>query len=133
MYDTVYKQKPARESVEYISNEYYSGQVWNVSGENEELNVRLVCGCLENESNKEVVTYTVQSGDTMLAISKLLSAKEVEVENMNRVLTKDPNSIDIGWVLFVPQEKNKIRDSKPREYIYIYTIYIQLISAISVY
>ncbi|CAH1428480.1 unnamed protein product [Lactuca virosa] len=97
LYDTVYKQKPARESVEYISNEYYSGQVWNVSGENEELNVRLVCGCLENESNKEVVTYTVQSGDTMLAISKLLSAKEVEVEDMNRVLTKDPNSIDIGW------------------------------------
>ncbi|CAI9283839.1 unnamed protein product [Lactuca saligna] len=115
LYDTVYKQKPARESVEYISNEYYSGQVWNVSGENEELNVRLVCGCLENESNKEVVTYTVQSGDTMLAISKLLSAKEVEVEDMNRVLTKDPNSIDIGWVLFVPQEKNKIRDSKSRK------------------
>ncbi|KAI3688699.1 hypothetical protein L2E82_46475 [Cichorium intybus] len=114
LYDTVYTQKPG-ESVAFISNEYYSGQVWNVSGENEELNVRLVCGCLENESNQEIVTYTVQSGDTLIAISELLSAKEVDVENMNKVLTKDPNSIDVGWVLFVPQEKNKIRDSKPRK------------------
>ncbi|KAI3820745.1 hypothetical protein L1987_08293 [Smallanthus sonchifolius] len=111
LYDSVYKRKPG-ESVGYISDEYYSGQVWYVSGEDEEqLTVHLVCGCLENEA-QEVVTYTIQSQDTLIGISGLLSAKESEVENLNKVLTKDPNYIDIGWVLFVPQEKNKIRASK---------------------
>ncbi|KAI3686433.1 hypothetical protein L1987_80109 [Smallanthus sonchifolius] len=111
LYDSVYKRKPG-ESVGYISEEYYSGQVWYVSGEDEEqLTVHLVCGCLENET-REVVTYTIQAQDTLIGISGLLSAKENEVENLNKVLTKDPNYVDIGWVLFVPQEKNKIRASK---------------------
>ncbi|KAK9080514.1 hypothetical protein SSX86_000272 [Deinandra increscens subsp. villosa] len=111
LYDSVYKRKPG-ESVAYISDEYYSGQVWYVNGEDEDqLTVHLVCGCLENESRK-VVTYTVQDADTLIGISKLLSAKEKEVENLNKVLTKDPDILDIGWVLFVPQEKNTIRASK---------------------
>ncbi|KAK1407224.1 hypothetical protein QVD17_38838 [Tagetes erecta] len=111
LYDSVYKRKP-EESVGYISNEYYSGQVWYVSGEDEEqLIMHLVCGCLENESRK-VVTYTIQAQDTLVGISGLLSAKENEVEKLNTVLTKDPNYMDVGWVLFVPQETNKIRASK---------------------
>lgn len=115
MYNSVYKRKKG-ESVEYILNEYYSGQVWSVSGENdEELTVHIVCGCRENEF-QEIVTYTIQGEDTLIGISELLNAKEVEVENMNKVLTKNPNYMDIGWVLFVPQEKNIIRASKKCEY-----------------
>ncbi|GKB73264.1 LysM domain receptor-like kinase 3 [Tanacetum coccineum] len=110
-YDSVYKRKPG-ESVEFIKDEYYSGQVWNVSEKNDEqVNVRIVCGCVENEF-QEVVTYTIQAEDTLIGISRLLNAKEVEVENMNKALTKDPNYMDIGWVLFVPKEKNMIRASK---------------------
>lgn len=114
MYDTVYKRKPG-ESVKYISDEYYSGQVWNASGESEELKVKIVCGCLENEYQK-VVTYTIQPADTLIGVSELLNAKEGEVENLNKVLTKDPNYIDIGWILFVPMENNKILASKKCEY-----------------
>ncbi|KAL8215916.1 hypothetical protein R6Q57_022753 [Mikania cordata] len=118
LYDTVYKRKPG-ESVEYISDEYYSGQVWYVSGEEEQqqqqLTLHLVCGCLEDESQK-VVTYTIQPADTLIGISKLLSANKNEVENLNKVLTKDPNYMDIRWVIYVPQEKNMIRRSKKCEY-----------------
>ncbi|KAF5807092.1 putative protein kinase RLK-Pelle-LysM family [Helianthus annuus] len=111
LYDSVYKRKPG-EGVRYISDEYYSGQVWYVSGEDEEqLTLHLVCGCLDDESRK-VVTYTIQAQDTLLGISQLLSAKENEVENLNKALTQDPNYMDIGWVLFVPQENNRIRTSK---------------------
>ncbi|KAJ0790130.1 putative protein kinase RLK-Pelle-LysM family [Helianthus annuus] len=111
LYDSVYKRKPG-EGVRYISDEYYSGQVWYVSGEDEEqLTLHLVCGCLDDESRK-IVTYTIQAQDTLLGISQLLSAKENEVENLNKALTQDPNYMDIGWVLFVPQENNKIRTSK---------------------
>ena len=109
LYDSVYVRKSG-ETVEYISDEYYSGQVWKVSGEDEELTVHLVCGCQENEA-QEVVTYTIQSKDTLIGISDLLSAKEIEVENLNKILTKDPNYMDVGWVLFVPREKNQIRAS----------------------
>nr|GEW04778.1 LysM domain receptor-like kinase 3 [Tanacetum cinerariifolium] len=110
-YDSVYKRKPG-ESVEFIKDEYYSGQVWNVSEKNDDqVNVRIVCGCVENEF-QEVVTYTIQAEDTLIGISRLLNAKEVEVENMNKALTKDPNYMDIGWVLFVPKEKNMIQASK---------------------
>ncbi|MFS7940015.1 putative LysM domain superfamily protein [Helianthus anomalus] len=115
LYDSVYKRKPG-EGVRYISDEYYSGQVWYVSGEDEEqLTLHLVCGCLDDESRK-VVTYTIQAQDTLLGISQLLSAKENEVENLNKALTQDPNYMDIGWVLFVPQENHKIRTSKKCEY-----------------
>lgn len=115
LFDSVYKRKPG-ESVGYISNEYYSGQVWYASEQDDEqLNVHIACGCLDDES-KKVVTYTIQAGDTLIGISELLSAKESEVENMNKALTKDPNYMDIGWVLFVPQEDNKIRASKKCEY-----------------
>ncbi|XP_076916474.1 lysM domain receptor-like kinase 3 [Bidens hawaiensis] len=111
MYDSVYKRKPG-ESVGYILNEYYSGQVWYASEQDDEqVNVHIVCGCLDDES-KKVVTYTIQAEDTLIGISKLLSAKENEVENMNKALTKDPNYMDVGWVLFVPQADNKIRASK---------------------
>ncbi|KAI7727613.1 hypothetical protein M8C21_021184, partial [Ambrosia artemisiifolia] len=106
-----YKRKTG-ESVGYISDEYYSGQVWYVSGENDEqLIVHLVCGCLDDASQK-VVTYTIQAQDTLIGISQLLSANENEVENLNKALTKDPNYMDIGWVLFVPQANNKIRATK---------------------
>ncbi|KAJ0571267.1 putative protein kinase RLK-Pelle-RLCK-IXb family [Helianthus annuus] len=78
LYDSVYKRKPG-ESVRYVSDEYYSGQVWYVSGEDEEqLTLHLVCGCLDDESRK-VVTYTIQAQDTLLGVSQLLSAKENEL------------------------------------------------------
>ncbi|KAI3673531.1 hypothetical protein L6452_39654 [Arctium lappa] len=129
LYDSVYERKSG-ESVQYISNEYYNGQVWKVSGEDEELTVHLVCGCRENEA-QEVVTYTIQSKDTLIGISDLLSAKEVEVENLNKILTKDPNYMDVGWVLFVPQEKNQIRAStSKRRRMKTWTLILSVVSAL---
>ncbi|XP_071694402.1 lysM domain receptor-like kinase 3 [Rutidosis leptorrhynchoides] len=122
MFDSFYKRKPG-ESDKYISDEYYSGQIWNISGESEQVKVQIACGCLENEHQK-VVTYTIQPADTLIGVSELLNARENEVENSNKVLTKDPNYIDIGWVLFVPMEKNKIVTSKKCEYISISSSYL---------
>ncbi|XP_024976041.1 lysM domain receptor-like kinase 3 [Cynara cardunculus var. scolymus] len=132
LYNSVYERKPG-ESVEYISDEYYSGQVWKFGGEDEEeLTVRLVCGCIENEA-QEVVTYTIQSKDTLIGISDLLSAKEAEVENLNKILTKDPNYMDVGWVLFVPREKNQIeasRSKSKRRRMKTWTLILSVVSAL---
>lgn len=75
------------------------------------ISVHLVCGCLEVEA-KEIVTYTVQENDTLTGIAELLSAELTGIENLNERFTRNPNLIDVGWVLFVPREKNGIQAPK---------------------
>ncbi|KAK3223441.1 hypothetical protein Dsin_010466 [Dipteronia sinensis] len=108
-YNTSYLVQP-NDSFYDVSTRFYSGQVWPV-GEENNLNVsvlhpmNLLCGCVENEA-QVVVTYTVQNHDTLSSIANLLSAEISGVQRMNTMLTQNPGYIDIGWVLYVPMEKN---------------------------
>jgi LysM repeat protein len=54
-----------------------------------------------------VVTYTVQQHDTLSDISTRLSSTVGGIQSMNINLIKNPSSINVDWVLFVPM------DSKP--------------------
>lgn len=58
------------------------------------------------------MTYTVQENDTLTGIAELLSAELTGIENLNERFTRNPNLIDVGWVLFVPREKNGIQAPK---------------------
>ncbi|KAI9169682.1 hypothetical protein LWI28_016036 [Acer negundo] len=110
-YDTSYLVQP-NDSFYDVSNRFYSGQVWPV-GEENDLNasvshpMNLLCGCVENEA-QVVVTYTVQNHDTLSGIANLLSAEISGVQGMNTMLTQNPGYIDVGWVLYVPMEKNEL-------------------------
>ncbi|KAG6746055.1 hypothetical protein POTOM_050567 [Populus tomentosa] len=95
----------------------YSGQAWEVPGverlfiAGDEISVHLVCGCVEVET-KEIVTYTVQENDTLTGIAELLSAELTGIKNLNERFIRNPSLIDVGWVLFVPREKNGIQAPK---------------------
>lgn len=92
-----------------VSDRIYSGQTWtNESFEvGNTVSMHLMCGCVERDS-QIMVTYTVQRGDTLSDIATLLSAEVSAIESMNRNLSTNPGFIDVGWVLFVPKEKNGI-------------------------
>ena len=98
-----------------VSNRNYSGQVW-IFGDpllvaGEEFGVKLLCGCVEDES-KIVVSYTVQSRDTLSQIASLLRADATEIHNLNAKLIEDPALIVPNWVLFVPMFKNAYQNTK---------------------
>ncbi|KAF3431215.1 hypothetical protein FNV43_RR25945 [Rhamnella rubrinervis] len=86
-YDTSYRVKPG-DSFEDVSTQIYSGQALKVGAEtfvpDTDFTMHLLCGCVESDS-QVVGTYTVQN----------------------------PAFIDIGWVLFVPMEKNEIETPTP--------------------
>ncbi|KAI9174640.1 hypothetical protein LWI28_020510 [Acer negundo] len=115
-YDTFYKVQSG-DTFANISGEFYSGQAWRVAGEKklfvagDTISIHLICGCLEVES-QEVVTYTVQEHDTLSGIAALLSATVDDIENLNERSTQNPNFIDVGWVLFVPREREGIKASR---------------------
>nr|AZL93826.1 LysM receptor kinase [Ceanothus thyrsiflorus] len=114
-YDTVYKVEPG-DTFEDVSAQVYSGQAFNVGTQKlmpeTDLTMHLLCGCVESYS-QTVATYTVQLHDTISSIATLLSAKVENVVSMNRNMTENPAFIDIGWVLFVPMEKNGIENPQP--------------------
>ncbi|OMO77485.1 hypothetical protein CCACVL1_14992, partial [Corchorus capsularis] len=118
-YDTVYKVKPG-DTFLGVSREFYSGQAWQIATEEQlfvagdTITISLVCGCLEG-AGREVVTYTVQDDDTLTKIGELLSANVREIEDLNEKMTKNPNYIDIGWVLFVPMGKRPVASEAPKE------------------
>ncbi|KAF6157455.1 hypothetical protein GIB67_004393 [Kingdonia uniflora] len=114
-YDTSY-QVQSGDILVNVTNDIYSGQAWEVEGEEdyfvpgELFPVHLLCGCPDVNS-QVVVTYTVQDHDTLSGIASLLSARLKGFENMNARLIENPTYIDIGWVLFVPMEKSGITSS----------------------
>lgn len=116
-YDTSYRVKPG-DSFADVCAQIYSGQALNVSAEvfipNTDFTMHLLCGCVETDS-QVVVTYTVQMRDTISSIAALLSAKVENVVSMNKNLIQNPAFIDLGWVLFVPMEKNGLETPKPGE------------------
>ncbi|KAK1577891.1 hypothetical protein Q3G72_025758 [Acer saccharum] len=108
-YNTSYLVQP-NDSFDVVSDRFYSGQAWPVGEENDlhinaSIPMNLLCGCVENEA-QVVVTYTVQYQDTLSGIANLLSAEISGVQRMNTMLTQNPSYIDVGWVLYVPMEKN---------------------------
>ncbi|XP_034686611.1 lysM domain receptor-like kinase 3 [Vitis riparia] len=100
-----------------VSGQIYSGQAWSFGGEESkfieghEVDIYLPCGCVERKS-QIVVTYTVQLDDTLSDIATLLSAKISGIESMNRILIQNSEYIDVGWVLFIPREKNGLSKDK---------------------
>ncbi|KAL2547136.1 lysM domain receptor-like kinase 3 [Forsythia ovata] len=115
-YDTVYRLKP-NDTFYNVSNQLFSGQVWQVAAEDTnltaglDLKIHLLCGCVEKDS-QVMVTYTVQAHDTVSSIANLLSAQVDEIENLNPYLAQNPSYIDIGWLLYVPMEKDGIPPPK---------------------
>ncbi|KAJ8753556.1 hypothetical protein K2173_022797 [Erythroxylum novogranatense] len=115
-YYTFYKVKES-EMYNNVIDVVYNGQAWKDRGENELLpsgelvQIHLLCGCSEVES-QQIVTYTVQTKDTLSSIAELFSAKQSEILKLNKRLITDPDYIETGWVLYVPQEKIGIPDPK---------------------
>ena len=88
-----------------VTDNVFSGLAWNMSNEfqiNQEITIHLICGCYEGNDRVQVVSYTVQQGDTLFTISSLLSADWGEIVRMNKRLLKNPDFVIPGWVLFVP-------------------------------
>lgn len=122
-YDTSYKVQPD-DSFARVNNEWYSGQAYNVTGEEvfnagNTVTMHLLCGCME-EGYQEIVTYTVQEHDTLSQIAHLLSSNLSEVEKLNPKLTQDPSYIDVGWVLYIPMENRATRGHKQRKLIFLF-------------
>lgn len=89
-----------------VTIEVFSGLAWNAGGvlqPNQSINIYLLCGCYEGNDQAEVVSYTVQQGDTLSMIASLLSADRGETLRMNKQLLKNPDFMIPGWVLFVPK------------------------------
>ncbi|XP_061372766.1 lysM domain receptor-like kinase 3 [Gastrolobium bilobum] len=115
-YDTTYKVKP-NDTFDDINTMIYSGQAWPIDRvliPNEKLTIHIPCGCSESDS-QIVVTYTVQPNDTTAAIANELNATVVGMVSLNDVLVQNPTFIDIGWVLYVPEELNGLPLSNTKE------------------
>ncbi|KAJ7953571.1 LysM receptor kinase [Quillaja saponaria] len=131
-YDTSYKLK-LDETFAGVSNRIYSGQAWQVEEKGlipEDLPIHLLCGCVESNS-QIMVTYTVQLHDTVAGIATQLSAQLSGLVSMNKILlAQNPSFIDVGWVLFVPMEKNGIPsiDAERRQK---WTIIIGILSTVT--
>ncbi|XP_062112500.1 lysM domain receptor-like kinase 3 [Humulus lupulus] len=114
-YNTTYKVKFG-DTFQNVSTKYYSGQAWYFEDEdpifkpNKDFPIHLLCGCSESDS-QIVVTYTVQAHDTVSSIATLLSAKFDNLVGLNGNLALNPEYIEVGWVLFVPMEKNGINNN----------------------
>lgn len=51
----------------------------------------------------EAVTYTVKKGDTLYAIAKKYNSTVAKILTANKTRIKNPNFIQIGWKLTIPQ------------------------------
>ncbi|XVF02519.1 hypothetical protein REPUB_Repub04eG0182400 [Reevesia pubescens] len=118
-----------------VSARIYDGQALEVGGEErnfitgKKVSMHLVCGCLQSET---IVTYTVQPGDVLSNISTLLSANINDIESLNRNLTRNPDVIFPGWVLYVPVQNDRIPAPKKGTRIK-WTIVIVILSAVTLF
>jgi nucleoid-associated protein YgaU len=61
---------------------------------------------MPEEATQEPQTYTVQSGDTLSKISKKFygdADRYMEIYYANRDKIEDPNKLEVGWELTIPQ------------------------------
>ncbi|RRT44953.1 hypothetical protein B296_00029214 [Ensete ventricosum] len=99
-HDTVYPVQP-HDTATGITYVVFSGLAWRVPENITEfvtITVRLPCGC----SAASVVSYAVQSGDTLTSISDLLDSDVEAITAMNPELTPNPDYLNPGQLLFVP-------------------------------
>nr|XP_009385427.1 PREDICTED: lysM domain receptor-like kinase 3 [Musa acuminata subsp. malaccensis] len=99
-HDTVYLVQP-HDTASGVTDVVFSGLAWRVP-ENitdfASITVRLPCGCSETT----VVSYAVQSGDTLTSISELLDSDVEAIKAMNPELMPNPDFLNPGQLLFVP-------------------------------
>ncbi|KAK6930977.1 Serine-threonine/tyrosine-protein kinase, catalytic domain [Dillenia turbinata] len=135
-YDVLYRVK-ANDTFYIVTSVYYNRQAWEVGDEEqsyktgEYVPVHLLCGCIETKS-QIVVTYTVQDHDTLTDIVYMLYADVSEIESMNPVLTQNPSFIDVGWILYVPMDKNMVHASKTGKKNHKWTIILGLVASFAV-
>ncbi|XVF43949.1 hypothetical protein PTKIN_Ptkin02bG0081700 [Pterospermum kingtungense] len=135
-YDASYTVQK-NDTFEQVSAQYYSGQALEVGGEEmsfitgNKVTMHLLCGCLESQS-KTIVTYTVQPGDVLSSIATLLSANINDIESLNRNLTRDPNVIFAGWVLYVPMQNDRIPKLKTGRR-FKWTLVVIILSAVALF
>ncbi|WRX13581.1 Protein kinase domain - like 10 [Theobroma cacao] len=119
-----------------VSARIYNGQALEVGGEEgsfitgNKVSMHLLCGCLESHS-ETIVTYTVQLGDVLADIATLLSANLNDVQRLNGNLTRNPDVIFAGSVLYVPMENDRIPAPKKGRRVK-WTIIIVTLSALTV-
>ncbi|CAN0896261.1 hypothetical protein LINGRAHAP2_LOCUS18380 [Linum grandiflorum] len=108
-YNAEYTVKPGDTFFDVSSN-VYSGQVWATGDEQDKfvagnnVTMNLLCGCIVGSRSENVVTYTVQKGDTLFGISTMFGSDLGELQKLNNKLLGNSSSglIDVDWVLYVP-------------------------------
>ncbi|KAJ0971542.1 hypothetical protein J5N97_019501 [Dioscorea zingiberensis] len=105
-HDTPYTVK-AGDTAGNITSFLFSGQAYNISEKlmaGVAIIVHLPCGCYSAlaAGQSQLVTYTVQQGDTLSTIADLFDSDVNSIRMMNTRLTVDPEFLSPGWVLFVP-------------------------------
>lgn len=98
-HDTEYKGKQNNTAAN--NSDDFSGLAWNITATaNKTTVVHLLCGC-SSTAPEGVLTYMVQSGDTLSNIATLFRSGWKEILSLNPGVT-DPNFLSPGWILFVP-------------------------------
>ncbi|KAM0900929.1 hypothetical protein ACQ4PT_020316 [Festuca glaucescens] len=98
-HDTEYKGP--NDTAANISSNNFSGLAWNITAtSNKTTVVHLVCGC-SSMAPEGVLSYTVQSRDTLSNIAALFRSGSREILSLNPGVT-NPDFINPGWILFVP-------------------------------
>uniref|UniRef100_A0ACD5YC85 Uncharacterized protein n=1 Tax=Avena sativa TaxID=4498 RepID=A0ACD5YC85_AVESA len=98
-HDTEYKGDQNDTAANISDN--FSGLAWNITApSNKTFVVHLLCGC-SSTAPEGVLSYTVQSRDTLSNIATLFRSGWKEIVSLNPGVT-DPNFLSPGWVLFVP-------------------------------
>ena len=54
-----------------------------------------------------MITYTVKKGDTLTAIASKYNTTVNEIVKLNPII-KNPNLINIGWKLTIPEQKQEV-------------------------
>ncbi|XP_020705880.2 lysM domain receptor-like kinase 3 [Dendrobium catenatum] len=102
-YDTNYRVI-AGDTADYITSSVFSGLAWNIDPglqAGQLITVHLPCGCLPG-GEAMIVSYAVETGDTLLKIAEMFSADTIETVKMNSQLAANPDFLNLGWLLFVP-------------------------------
>ncbi|KAL6007104.1 hypothetical protein ACLOJK_032600 [Asimina triloba] len=115
-YNTVYNVSQ-NDTFANVSDRYYSGQAWMDASQRSLTagtltTIHLLCGCLRDDSQVAMITYTVQNGDTTSGIASFLNSSIAGIQRFNGRLVQDPSSIFVGWVLFVPMGRFALQSSQ---------------------
>ena len=51
--------------------------------------------------------YEIKKGDTLSKIAKSHGVTVAAIQHVNKSLIKDPNKISVGWVIHIPDGKDK--------------------------